>query len=513
LPKFCLKYSALLAFLFTFSLSCQQNKEADESLDSLNSQISAVEKNLEQLKLKRKEKMLAQGITYIEEEEILSNSVSDSTVILKGRVNTKLSNKIRISLDRPYRTDFVKNISVDPTGKFEKELNVRVPAIYTLKFGKLKSQVYLEPGQILGLVIDSTADQLFKYVGDLSDENNHLYSTQAFSKTIKCPSPKSKEEIASCLNTILDSSQVFAQEVSKNSFKDSYTYLLNNNHLYTSLLQFVNYLKKSDIKLDEIESQMDLDKISALNKSTSNLSLFSLYAYRKFIFEFFELSCQSIVRDSTLNAYDKYERKYKKADNMFKDAELNEFLKTDVVFESISKMKSSILNPLVLNLRQQIDNRYYLKTINDHYKKNIQAGIGTLAPHVEGPSYEGGKIKLSDYEGKYVYIFVWATWCGPCKMEIPYYEKLIADFSESNIEFVGVAVDKDESKWLQSFLFQKYPGTQVLVKGDWNSPIIKDFNLKSVPQFILINPKGEIVSLEAPRPSKGADSFLNTFGV
>ncbi len=481
------------------------------SIDDLNLKINTLEQDLNELKAKRKAVMKAQGIEYIEEEEILSSTASDSTVIIKGIAKTRLKSKIRITLDRPYRSDFASSLHIGKDGKFEKELPIKEPAIYNLKFGELKTQIYLEPGKMLGLLIDTVAQQDLSFIGDLSLENNHMFSTAAFDKKLECPELKNADEINQCLNTILNSAQSFVEQNSSEDFSASYAQLIQNNYLFSSLLQFVRKIDTQDIETD-IEQHIDLSKIKIQKPGTSNVSLFSLYAYRKFIFEFFELTCKSITKDSTQREYDRYANKYDKIEALFQDALDQDFIKTDVVFESISKIKNAELNPLVLTLRDEVQNKHYLNTINDHYKKNILANVGTLAPPIAGPSYAGDRIELKDYEGKYVYIFVWATWCGPCKMEIPFYQKLIDDYSGKNVEFLGISVDKDESKWLESFLFQKYPGTQMLVKGDWNSPMIKDFNLKSVPQFILLNPKGEIVTLNAPRPSKGAESFLNAFG-
>ncbi len=510
--RITIKNGLFLSIILLFSFSCKQENNAELSLDSLNAQISSLEADLDKLKERRKAKMKEQGLEYIEEDEILSSSASDSTIIIKGIVKSKSKSKIHITLDRPYRSDFARSIPIDKDGKFEKEISVRAPAIYKLNFGDIDSEIYLEPGKMIGLVIDTSAEHTFNFLGDLSIENNHLFSTKAFSKQAAHVHPELEQELGTLFNSILDSTEMFAQNKLNIDLNTNYAELIKNNYLYNSLLGIVNHIKNPELQYN-IEQHLDFSKLKIPEAGTSNLSLFSLYAYRKFIFEFFELSCNQIVQDSTISPFDKYSKKYEKVNTLFEDPILQEFIKTDIVFESIRKMKSSELNPLVLKLRKQISNKHYLKTVTDHYKKNIHAGVGTLAPQIEGPSYEGGRINLNDYEGKYVYIFVWATWCGPCKLEIPYYEKLISDFSEGDIEFIGVSVDKDESKWLESFLFQKYPGTQMLVKGDWNSPMIKDFNLRTVPQFILINPKGEIITLSAPSPTKGAASFLSTFGV
>ena len=61
---------------------------------------------------------------------------------------------------------------------------------------------------------------------------------------------------------------------------------------------------------------------------------------------------------------------------------------------------------------------------------------GVAAPDFEYVSIDDKKVKLSDFKGKYVYIDVWATWCGPCRAEIPHLKKLEEHFHGKNIEFV-----------------------------------------------------------------------------
>jgi len=64
-------------------------------------------------------------------------------------------------------------------------------------------------------------------------------------------------------------------------------------------------------------------------------------------------------------------------------------------------------------------------------------------------NFKGGNTKLSDFNGKYVYIDVWATWCGPCIAEIPFLKKVEEKYEGKNIAFVSISVDvqKDFEKW------------------------------------------------------------------
>jgi predicted DNA-binding protein YlxM (UPF0122 family) len=74
---------------------------------------------------------------------------------------------------------------------------------------------------------------------------------------------------------------------------------------------------------------------------------------------------------------------------------------------------------------------------------------GSVSPTFEYDNYKGGKTKLEDFRGKYVYIDVWATWCGPCRQEIPFLKKTEEKYHGKNIVFLSMSIDKvkDVEKW------------------------------------------------------------------
>lgn len=128
---------------------------------------------------------------------------------------------------------------------------------------------------------------------------------------------------------------------------------------------------------------------------------------------------------------------------------------------------------------------------------------GSLSPTFEYDNYNGGKTKLEDFRGKYVYIDVWATWCAPCRAEIPFLKKLEEKYHQKNIVFLSLSIDqlKDVDKWRKLIKDKELGGVQVFADNDWNSQFVKDYNITGIPRFILIDPNGKIVKADAPRPS------------
>ena len=118
-------------------------------------------------------------------------------------------------------------------------------------------------------------------------------------------------------------------------------------------------------------------------------------------------------------------------------------------------------------------------------------------------NFAGGKTKLEDLRGKYVYIDVWATWCGPCRGEIPFLAKVEEKYKGKNIAFVSISADEDKDfdKWKKFVSDKKLGGIQLFADKNWNSEFIIAFGINSIPRFILIDPKGIVVNADAPRPS------------
>lgn len=126
---------------------------------------------------------------------------------------------------------------------------------------------------------------------------------------------------------------------------------------------------------------------------------------------------------------------------------------------------------------------------------------GTAGYNFSYPDSSGKMHSLKSMKGKVVLIDVWATWCGPCKAEIPYLQQLEEAMKGTGVEFVSISVDveKDKDKWKQFVADKKLGGTQLFASG-W-SDLVKFYNITGIPRFMVFDKNGNIVSVDAPRPS------------
>ena len=108
------------------------------------------------------------------------------------------------------------------------------------------------------------------------------------------------------------------------------------------------------------------------------------------------------------------------------------------------------------------------------------------APEWSLSSLDGETISLSDYEGQTVVLNFWATWCGPCRTEIPEFRQFVSEHPD--IPVLGIAVDGSVNK-LRQFAKQNRINYPVL-KGD--RAIQEDYNVSSLPMTVVVGPDGQI---------------------
>jgi thiol-disulfide isomerase/thioredoxin len=165
------------------------------------------------------------------------------------------------------------------------------------------------------------------------------------------------------------------------------------------------------------------------------------------------------------------------------------------------------LDSIIVQMDERNDQMFF-GYIESNYER-MHESMTRLAKGKASPVFEnyenfaGGKTSLSDLKGKYVYIDVWATWCAPCKAEIPYLKSLEKEYHEKNITFVSISVDKPEAynTWKQMVKDEELGGIQLYADNNFESKFIMEYGINAIPRFILIDPSGNIVSADVARPS------------
>lgn len=138
------------------------------------------------------------------------------------------------------------------------------------------------------------------------------------------------------------------------------------------------------------------------------------------------------------------------------------------------------------------------KSYTERELQLMQLQIGKPAPPFSLPDDRGKIHHLADFKGKVIYIDLWASWCAPCRAEMPNFKKLKDKFKDDDkVAFIGIAVFDGEKEWRKALSEEKPEWLQLY---DTGSAVAKSYVAAAIPKYILIDKNGKVVNLNAPGP-------------
>ncbi len=134
------------------------------------------------------------------------------------------------------------------------------------------------------------------------------------------------------------------------------------------------------------------------------------------------------------------------------------------------------------------------KVMEDKVDRFRSVAVGSITPMIELPDSSGQTLTLSDIKGKYTLIDFWASWCGPCLLQIPDLKESYAAFHDKGFEIVGVSVDNNAKRWKKSINKYDMAWPQISDLKGWGSEAAADYNVTFIPFNVLIDSEGKIIA-------------------
>lgn len=154
------------------------------------------------------------------------------------------------------------------------------------------------------------------------------------------------------------------------------------------------------------------------------------------------------------------------------------------------------LDPLISQITAEYDNDEVIIKIKENVEKMKLTSVGQPFTDFEMETPEGKAIKLSDYvgKGKVVLVDFWASWCGPCRREMPNLVAAYAKYKNKGFEIVGVSLDQSADAWKESIQKLNMTWPQMSDLKYWNCEGAQLYAISSIPHTLLIDGNGTIIA-------------------
>ncbi|WP_026449931.1 TlpA family protein disulfide reductase [Aequorivita capsosiphonis] len=421
--------------------------------------------------------------TYSIIDGTVENNTADNVVIRGNSIETKLP--------------------IDGSGGFSDTVHIKNDGFYEMYIGRERTGIYLEKGKNLSVTVNADGfDETIKYSGDLANTNNLLASKFLWEeqntdyKELYTLDENSFLERVDQRQKSLDSLYLtsnIANEVFNNALQDEDSYskaiLIEN---YSDAHSY--FMGKEDYKV----SDNFYDQVKGINYKDT-VAYRNSVAYQNLLNAHFNrLVSEETAKNPDGNETLLYLKKV--------DAALPNGYAKDKIMSSYLQFglkADASLDEAYTIYKESNPNAENLAKITGHYNKLKSITVGSPSPTFNYENHKGGTTSLADLKGKYVYIDVWATWCGPCIREIPSLKEMEKDYGDKNVQFVSISIDepKDYDKWKAMVSEKELVGIQLIADNNWKSKFVEDYAILGIPRFILLDPEGNIVSSDAPRPS------------
>lgn len=437
--------------------------------------------------------------------------------------NAQASLRLRIS-NLPDETDVTLSISDDPffvepspdiIGKTDKEgyltlsFPIKKAAPAKLIIGDKFTMLYLVPHDSLVVTVDYTdIDHTINYTGKGAADNNYLAAELLLNVDSRANNYNLYNEanaFAQHVDSIENELNAFYSNYRKEDFTKEFSSYLKNSIKY----RFYNARWMYKLKFDHQTSTFIYREVPDeyynylrfinLNDQPAAENEYYKSALQRYFEEYNDSIYKKNIKDTLhagMSITSEFEVQYKLRKKLFTDNVLNYQL-TQLLLERLSTIVEypNYVNKILSDYRAVCTNKEYKNKVQKTYLKLTELNKGRKIPDFYFTDIKGNKIGISNFKGKKVYIDIWATWCVPCRAEIPHTQKFIEENKGiKNVVFLFINFKDNKESWI------KYDGIKsglnMFADYEQTNKMESLFEINGIPRHMLVDKNGNIIDIE-----------------
>ena len=150
---------------------------------------------------------------------------------------------------------------------------------------------------------------------------------------------------------------------------------------------------------------------------------------------------------------------------------------------------------LIKLLPEEMRKREQIRVMEQSLEASAKTAEGATIPDFSRPAPDGTSLSIMSEVSQHriTIIDFWASWCGPCRQEIPSVIELYKKYKDKGLGIVGVSLDNDKDEWLTAIKQLNMAWPQMSDQNDWGNSVAKLFNITSIPHTIVVDQQGKIL--------------------